>query len=335
MLLYLYDHERVQPGDLEGLAAFTASLPHGRQPAPPEVYACPDPTAAAHFAPGGPTSLRDGPLLLAFTDGGMTRHTYRPAPKHGLSSPARLHLAALAPPGESRHGHSTPTQQGSETDRLAAWLRHRARARVPRLDAANAKSLLAGTDASLTVLTLVDSTAVHAGTGGADPLAEVRAAALAWEHRTTASEDEDEGEEDEDHDADKDGEGRRRRRRPRRQAPRRRVGFAWLDAHVWGAYAARVFGVAAGDLPRVLVVEPGRDRFFDRDGDNHIFSVTRTEVVRAAEDASMGRLKPRYTFSFLTRVLRGTAKLTDPLQDLASTGRVSVPLLLLLLLLLL
>ncbi|KAJ1552382.1 hypothetical protein HK405_011548, partial [Cladochytrium tenue] len=122
----------------------------------------------------------------------------------------------------------------STNSRLAArrWIADHRRPLVPRLDAATTRDLLTGDN--LVVLAFVDSAAATSTA----QLAQLRRAAVAWSsarHRAGA------------------GAG----------LPRDPVRFAWAEASDSVAYATRVYGVRAADVPRLIVAEPRRERYYD------------------------------------------------------------------------
>ncbi|KAJ1553465.1 hypothetical protein HK405_007833, partial [Cladochytrium tenue] len=298
LLVYLYDHERLEAGDLESLAALAATLPEEA----PAVYTCPDASVFSRYS----LNPNNSPVLLLFKDSGTTRKQYR-TPTGG-----RVELG------------------GEEAAVVRAFVATHGRPAVPTLDARNAAAIMTGPNVTHVVLGLVD----RAAPGGPAALDELRTAAAEWAQfvRTTQTDAAAAAEAAAAAaDAAADGGDAEAARAAASKAAHtsgfaRFVGgvqFAWVDAGVRGDYVARVYGVRRQDLPTFVVARPRQDLFYPAvgaapraDGAPPAVGFTRADVRRTVEDAISGRLKPKYTFSYAKRLFRGSASLTGSIKEL-------------------
>ncbi|KAJ1543722.1 hypothetical protein HK405_009084, partial [Cladochytrium tenue] len=75
-----------------------------------------------------------------------------------------------------------------------------------------------------------------------------------------------------------------------RDAERNPARFAWLDARLRADHVAKVYGVKAAELPRLVVAEPGVDLYYNVAADGKPIGITPTEIVDALQLVLDGKL---------------------------------------------
>ncbi|KAI8851853.1 thioredoxin-like protein [Chytridium lagenaria] len=93
------------------------------------------------------------------------------------------------------------------------------------------------------------------------------------------------------------------------------VQFVWLDAYENAEYVQRVYKITTRDLPRVVVVHPEVDVYYDVDVAGKPFKFEKDAILGHLKEALGGKLKSKSTSGWLTTIVRKFGLAVKPLAD--------------------